>query len=83
MIDLHMLRKLWTYQLNLQVPRWQGMSFLSATLTEWSALESSVMDQQKRLVFRATKDEMIFEAATQLGLLMQIFMSSGIGSSAS
>ena len=41
------------------------------------------MDQQKRLVFRATKDEMIFEAATQLGLLMQIFMSSGIGSSAS
>ena len=39
--------------------------------------------ETRRLVFCATKDETIFEAATQLGLLVRIFMSSGIGSSAS
>ena len=37
----------------------------------------------RRLVFQATKDETIFEASMQLGLVVRIFMSSGVGSSAS
>ena len=62
-----------------------GMAFLSATLIVGVKCLGVFCHgpKTKRLVFRATKDETIFEAATQLGLLMRIFMSSGISSSAS
>ena len=63
----------------------QGMAYLSSALIVGVKCLGVFCHgpETRRLVFRATKDETIFEAATQLGLLVRIFMSSGIGSSAS
>ena len=63
----------------------QGMAILSAILILGVKSLGVICHgpETRRLVFQATKDETIFEASTQLGLVMRIFMSSGIGSSAS
>ena len=63
----------------------QGMAILSAVLILGGKSLGVICHGPKtrRLVFQATKDDTIFEASTQLGLVMRIFMSSGIGTSAS
>ena len=63
----------------------QGMAYLSSALIVGVKCLGVFCHgpETRRLVFRATKDKTIFEAATQLGLLVRIFMSSGVGSSAS
>ena len=63
----------------------QGIAVLSAILI--LAVKSLGVichgPNTRRLVFQATKGEMIFEASMKLGLVVRIFMSSGVSSSAS
>ena len=63
----------------------QGMAYLSAAFTIGVKFLGTICHgpTSSRLLFRAKGAETIFEATLQLGLLSRIFLSSGIGTTAS